>query len=104
MKTLLATAALLVITTGAQAISPLRSAVIEFYATNSAVQTAVDIDVCHDSLVDTRSARSRLKPRDAARYDAVVAKLNVVFKTARMPTDGVLEQLNRDFCGAVANR
>ena len=85
--------------------SPLRSAVVSYYAQGDEVQLAVYLDVCeHDGLIDTTATRDKhLGPRFATRYDTVRAKLNAAYK-ATSGTDGAVEQVRADFCKAADNR
>jgi len=100
---LLATAALFAVT-GVQA-SPLRSAVIAHYESNSRVRSAVYRDACKggDMMKEERTARAHLGERDAQRYDRVSRALGKAYTDpAIQPTDAVLERIHADFCKAVA--
>lgn len=96
-----AVALALAVTNAHAAMSPLRVAVISYFASNEYVQAAVAIDVCtNDGMMDSIDSRKKLRHRSQLRYDLVRNRLGDAYQATEM-TDGVLEQVRSDFCNAI---
>jgi hypothetical protein len=85
----------------------LRRVVQIYYAQNNRVQLAVWRDAClhWDQLEENRTARAKLRRKaDRIAYDKVANALGDVYSAEPEPTDGNLEQIQKDFCTAADNR
>jgi len=85
----------------------LRRSVQIYYAQNNRVQLAVWRDAClhWDQLEENRTARAKLRRKaDRIAYDRVAEALGDVYSAEAEPTDGNLQQIQKDFCRAADDR